>query len=287
MSQAVANFRALAEERGVQLGMNCCCNGVHWVAIDPERTRQVLANLIGNAIKFTSEGRVDVALETTGGRLVVDVVDTGVGIPEASRGRMFEPFMQADSSTTRRFGGTGLGLAISRQLARAMGGDVELVRSDATGSHFRFSAHAPAAAPPVVATAAPAARAPERFDGLRVLVVDDDATNQVIAQRLLGKLGAEATVVGDGMAAVEAAQNGAYDLILMDLMMPVMGGIEAAQRIRASTGQSKAAPIVAFSASTFASDHAAAQAAGMNGFLEKPVRLAGVRDVLRQFVRPR
>ena len=247
LTRIVDHFRASARERGIGLALRF--DSEHqWVDLDFERVRQVLANLIGNAVKFTRQGAIKVDARSEGDLLIVDVIDTGVGIPESSRARLFEPFMQADSSTTRSFGGTGLGLTISRQIARAMAGEVELVSSDDSGSHFRFSLLAPPCDGAVHATDEEPGDSDQTFPGIRVLVAEDDPTNQVIARRLLERLGAETAVAGDGAEAVAAATRERFDLVLMDLMMPVLDGIEATRQIRASDGPCRDTPIVAFSA---------------------------------------
>jgi two-component system, sensor histidine kinase len=281
MNQIVDHFRAAANERGIDLIVHLEFDtGVH-VNIDLDRTRQVMANLIGNAIKFTEEGMVSVRVSRPGDdALAIDVLDTGPGISEDGQSRLFEPFVQADSTTTRRYGGTGLGLAISRQVARALGGDVRLTRSDVEGTSFRFTLRAPACEAPAVASAAAGITAPQRLGHARVLVVDDDPTNQRIAARMLDKLGIEATVVADGQEAIDITATTRFDLILMDMMMPRVDGLAATRCIRGRRGPGAGTPILAFTAAAFDTDRQAAQEAGMNGFLEKPVRMETLRRAL-------
>lgn len=286
LTEIVGHFDAIAAERGIELRLRSDFTNDVWVQLDFERVRQVLANLIGNAMKFTTEGCIEVSAQTEGDLLLVDVIDSGVGIPDASKDHLFEPFMQADSSTTREFGGTGLGLTISRQLARAMSGEVELIRSDRDGTHFRFSLLAPTCDGCPTTPSATAPDANETFAGTRVLVAEDDATNQLIARRLLEKLGIETAVANNGVEAILATEQERFDLVLMDLMMPSLDGIEATRRIRASDGPCRDVPIVAFSAAALEADREAAQQAGMTGFLEKPARLAAVRGVLRRYLAP-
>ena len=287
LSQIVEHFRALAHDRGVELVLRVDCPDHPYVAIDLERVRQVLANLIGNALKFTANGNVVVrAMALDDGTIAIDVQDTGIGIPAESTRALFEPFTQVDASVTRRFGGTGLGLSISRQLARAMGGDVTLVHSDQHGSWFRFTFAAPRCAAPADGDETAAAGADRSCAGATVLVVDDDATNQLIATRLLRRLGIETTVVGDGVQAVNAAGKRRFDLILMDMMMPNLGGADATRQIRAGDGPCRDAPIIAFSAAAFDADRAVAANAGMNGFIEKPARLDSLRALLRTHLPP-
>lgn len=277
-------FHASARERGIDLRVTIDIADEVCLAMDGDRVRQIASNLLGNALKFTQEGHVDLRAHMTAkNKLTVDVRDTGIGVPPEHQARLFEPFVQADASTTRRFGGTGLGLSISRQLARAMNGEVELVQSSERGSHFRMRITADPVAAPHSLTGCPTDTATQvRFAGKRVLVAEDDPTNQRIATRMLNKLGIDVTIAVDGALAVEAANAHGYDLILMDLMMPNMSGIDAANRIRSGDGPCKQIPIVAFSAAAMGHDREAAIEAGMSGFIEKPARLAGLRKALLQ-----
>lgn len=277
-------FRASARERGIDLRVSIDVHDDVCLAMDGDRVRQIISNLLGNALKFTKRGHVDLRAHMTAtNKLTVDVRDTGIGVAPEHQIRLFEPFVQADASTTRRFGGTGLGLSISRQLARAMDGDVELVQSSEQGSHFRMRVKAEPTAAPKTYASNPADPANlVEFTGKRVLVAEDDATNQRIATKMLNKLGIEVTVAVDGALAVEAANADDYDLILMDLMMPNMSGIDAAGVIRAGDGPCRDIPIVAFSAAAMGPDRDAAIAAGMSGFVEKPARLADLRAALLQ-----
>jgi two-component system, sensor histidine kinase len=282
MASMVEFFHAAANERGVVLKTRIDTPDDLWLLIDGDRVRQIVANLLGNALKFTQEGQVEVHVhQPDSNRLNIDVRDTGIGVSEEDRVRLFEPFVQAGASTTRRFGGTGLGLTISRQLAIAMDGDVELVHSDTNGSHFRLSIVVEASnAPNTSKGNVDLTITDASFDGVHILVAEDDLTNQRIARKMLEKLGVVTTVVSDGLHAVSAAQKGHFDLILMDLMMPNLNGMEATFQIRSGEGPCSRVPIVAFSAAALGSDRDAAIAAGMSGFIEKPARLAGLREAL-------
>lgn len=282
INRIVEFFRASARERGVDLRLRIDAPDDLWLSMDADRVRQILSNLLGNALKFTQEGHVDLSVHLPSPDLLtVDVRDTGVGVDSESQHRLFEPFVQADASTTRRFGGTGLGLSISRQLAVSMGGDVELVHSDHSGSHFRMCITAePVCAPPIVEGRAVDPAAQVSFAGSVVLVAEDDLTNQRIARMMLERLGVTTVVVSDGLLAVDAADTSHFDLILMDLMMPNLNGIEATNRIRSGGGPCSNVPIIAFSAAALGADRAAAIDVGMSGFLEKPARLAGLRATL-------
>ena len=245
---------------------------------DAGRLRQVLLNLVGNAIKFTEKGsvtvsvaRADAAAEPT--RLRVAVADTGIGIPPDAHGQLFAEFTQADTSIARRFGGTGLGLAICRRIVAAMGGDIGVDSEHGRGSTFWFTV--PLAAP--TGEAKEAARE-AAVRPLRVLVAEDNAVNQQVAVGLLERRGHRVDVVGDGRAAVDAVAAGAYDVVLMDVHMPVLDGIDAARAIRQLTGPPGAVPIIALSATAMPEEVAACLAAGMNDHLAKPIdpaRLAG------------
>ena len=280
VSAAVSNFEAQALTKGVALELQIAADVPEWVRIDPARTRQVVANLVGNAVKFTSRGSVRVEVDRVSPeRLRIDVRDSGIGVPEEARGRLFRPFEQVDGSRTRRYGGSGLGLSIARQLARAMGGDVELHTTSEQGSVFRFEFQfEPAEAQQRIADEARADVALP--SGLRVLVAEDERTNQLIIRRLLTRLAVECDVVSDGLQAVEAIEYEAYDLVLMDMMMPNLSGIDACRRIRSSDVEWRDLPIVACSAAVFDTDRQEASRAGMDGFLSKPVRLEQLRETL-------
>ena len=217
------------------------------VLIDANRVRQVLLNLIGNAIKFTEQGhvRVTVAHDAQAGRLKVDIKDTGPGLSEAQQDSLFRRFSQVDGSSTRRFGGTGLGLAISKGLVEAMGGDIGLQSMVGEGSTFYFSIPAPA-----VPADIPENPEPDevRLRGARILVVDDDAINRDLVRSILAPLGVELSEAADGERGVTVAAATAFDAILMDIRMPELDGFAAASRIRQGAAASRTTPIIAFSA---------------------------------------
>ena len=249
---------------------------------DAVRLQQVLINLLGNAIKFTEAGRVTLRVEPAGGeawrhdgqtRLRFAVVDTGIGIAADKRQVIFDAFRQADGSTTRKFGGTGLGLSISASLARLMGGQLEVESRQGEGSTFHFEASFAVA--PVVAEAGPArvSEVREAPAGLTVLVAEDNLVNQKVIQLLLERLGHRVVIVDDGRAACERSAALDIDLVLMDVQMPVMDGLEATRAIRTreeSNGERRL-PIVALTARAMREDARACKQAGMDGFVTKPV----------------
>lgn len=282
-------LRPRAVEQGIDLLMEFSGPVPAYVRSDPTRLRQVLVNLVGNAIKFTAEGGVHVLVRYLPGKnelLEFDVLDTGEGMTAEQAERLFRPFTQADSTTTRRHGGTGLGLTISRQLAQMLGGDLWLQYSTpGIGTMFRFTVAAvaaaasdtapPAASAPVAATPGglPAKAVSMTLSGCRVLLADDVPVNQKLVKHFLTKAGATVTVTSNGQEAVAEALAAwtalrPYDVILMDMLMPVMDGYQASTQLRASgyTG-----PIVALTANSMSSDREKCLAAGCDDFSSKPI----------------
>jgi PAS domain S-box-containing protein len=271
--EGVANLlRPQAEERGLWL-RTMIAPGVGWVSVDPVRLRQMLFNLIGNAVKFTLDGGVEVRLTATGGgpqkRLRVEIEDTGIGIAQEAQISLFQRFHQADSSTTRRFGGSGLGLAITRRLAELMDGQVGLRSQEGIGSTFWFEIAAPLAEPDI----APELEAPADgwLNGMRILIVEDNPTNRLIASRMLDSLGASVETANDGAEGVEVASRAPFDLILMDVQMPVMDGVTATRAIRRLPAPAGEIPIVAMTANVFTHQQEGYREAGMTGAVSKPL----------------
>jgi CheY-like chemotaxis protein/HPt (histidine-containing phosphotransfer) domain-containing protein len=242
----------------------------------------VLLNLVGNAIKFTEAGsvRVEVArAECAGDRLPVRVavVDTGVGISQEAQARLFEEFSQADRSITRRFGGTGLGLAIAKRIVQAMGGEIGVESAAGRGSTFWFTVpFAPARAEMVAASA----RVDVPMPPLRILLAEDNLVNQQVALGLLRRRGHTVDVVGDGGAAFDAVRARTYDVVLMDVHMPNVDGIEATREIRRLPGDKGRVPILALSATAMRGEAETALAAGMDGTLAKPIDPVVLASVL-------
>jgi PAS domain S-box-containing protein len=249
---------------------------------DAGRIRQVLHNLASNAVKFTDAGEISIAVQCVacGDAATLDwsVSDTGIGIAADQLGGLFDAFVQADSSITRRFGGSGLGLAISKQIVEQMGGSIGVVSEPGHGSRFCFRLTLPLAHDAAMAVRDPREAAEalrQRLAALgrplRVLLAEDNPTNQFVISRLLKGFEVELDIAADGQLAVQAAQRASYDLICMDMRMPEMDGLEATRMIRGRAGPSRQAPIVAMTANAFPEDVAACREAGMDDFVAKPV----------------
>jgi PAS domain S-box-containing protein len=304
----VASMAVQAHAKGLELSCQIDPNVPALLRGDPGRLRQVLTNLVGNAVKFTQDGEVIIgaSLESEKGETVIlriSVRDTGIGIPEERRSMIFDKFTQADASTTRRYGGTGLGLAISRQLVGLMGGDMRVESEEGEGSTFWFTvplqkqareAALPAPQPSDVRGFRELKRV--RFEaGVRILLVEDNITNQQVALGILEKLGLEADAVNNGVEALKALETIPYDLVLMDVQMPVMDGIEATRRIRNVEREpptsdlrpptSGRLPIVAMTAHAMEGDRERCLDAGMNDYLSKPIDPQALADVLRRWLR--
>jgi len=262
---------------------------------DPHRLRQVLLNLLSNAIKFTEQGEVAVEFSsnTKPGEvceLHCAVRDSGIGLSEGSRQKLFQPFIQGDTSITRKFGGTGLGLAISRKLVELMGGTIGVTSAEGSGSTFWFNirlekSHAPCRVIAASLAAAPKPSQPLEPPWLRVLLVEDNLVNQIVATHQLRKLGCEIEVVGNGLEALAAWQRGAHDLIFMDSQMPEMDGLEATRRIRLLEKEGALAPIpiVAMTASAMEGDRQSCMQAGMDDYISKPVKLEEISKLLTRY----
>ncbi len=300
--EVMAMLRVPAAEKGLRLDIEVSPDTPAPVITDPGRVRQVLFNLVGNAVKFTETGSVRVVVSCDGvdaGRatLRLTVTDTGIGIPEDKQPLLFEKFMQADASTTRRFGGTGLGLAISKGLVDGLGGTIGVTSAVGEGACFWFTIVAPIAVAPApsrdvswslasLAMPAPAARQdvaavdPSR----RVLVAEDNPVNQRVAVAMLQKLGYVADVAGDGHEAVRMAQATRYAVILMDCHMPGLDGYEATRQLERLLPPESRPPVVAMTAAGVEGARERCLSAGMADYLLKPVELPKLRAMLDRWV---
>jgi signal transduction histidine kinase/ActR/RegA family two-component response regulator/HPt (histidine-containing phosphotransfer) domain-containing protein len=283
----------VAESKGVDLVVDVAPALPERVQSDPTRLRQLLNNLVGNAIKFSAarggcRGRVSVRAELAAPRqLRIEIADNGIGMNADTVDRLFTPFMQAESSTQRRFGGTGLGLAICQRIVELMGGRIAVTSQPGTGSTFTVTmpfepAAAAAAAEPAPALTGPAA------DGARILVAEDDATNQKVIVRQLALLGHAADVARTGSEALQRWRSGSYGLLLTDLHMPEMDGYALAAAIRGEeqARQRPRLPIVALTATALAGEAERALAAGMDDYLTKPLLLPRLKAALERRLVP-
>ena len=250
-----------------------------WVSGDAARLRQIVTNLVSNAVKFTRSGGVSIQLHAAAPidglrRVKISVTDTGIGIPENIAPKLFQKFFQADGSSTRIYGGTGLGLSISRELARMMGGDIAVQSVAGVGSTFTLELPMPIPAGDAVLEVSTGALVPNR--PLRILIAEDNATNRQVLGLILEMISANVTFSFDGAEAVQTYAAADFDIVLMDLQMPVMTGLEAARSIRAfesATGR-QPTPILAVTANARPRDVAACSEAGMDGHVAKPVDAA-------------
>jgi signal transduction histidine kinase/FixJ family two-component response regulator len=290
-----------ARRKGLTLSCQMDWDAPPRIIGDPQRLRQVLINLVSNAVKFTSRG--EVVLTITGRsdgasatRLRLTISDTGIGISDEEIGRLFQPFSQADMSTSRKYGGSGLGLAISHRLIELMGGSISVASTPGAGSTFTVDFTAPesttntptiiTAHPTGVPAPPPMARPNDPSDvkpGRRVLLVEDHPLNQQVARAMLGKLGCEVTVASSGVEGVSLAGSGAFDLILMDCQMPEVDGLEATRRIRAREGSGTRTPIVALTANALNGDRERCLEAGMDDYLTKPLTSTPLRAMLERW----
>jgi CheY-like chemotaxis protein len=297
MNEVVNVLRMKAEQQSLSLSINLRGAIPETIQADPTRLRQILMNLVGNAIKFTAEGgvRIVASMEEKGGQpfLRFEVTDTGIGMTQEQIGRLFQEFMQADSSVTRRFGGTGLGLAISKRLTEAMGGQIAVRSEPGVGSTFYFSIATGdlSGVPMLDAEQASekfrsAARSKQHglrvyFKTARVLITDDTPANRQLAGLVLRKAGLTVDEAENGAIAVEKASCGTYDLLLMDMQMPVMDGFTATRTLR---DQGLKTPILAFTANVMEQDRQRCVAAGCSGFLTKPINIDLLLSTIAEYL---
>jgi signal transduction histidine kinase/CheY-like chemotaxis protein len=277
LREVVALFQPLALEKGITLSVTVDSSVPKGVVGDPVRLKQVFTNLVGNAVKFTLRGGVQVSARVEGAHLVVAVEDSGIGMTTEAASRLFRPFEQLESSTTRRFGGTGLGLAITHRLVSLMHGTLDVQSQPGVGSRFTLTLPCEPVELPLAEVTTESARV---ASSLKVLVVDDNAINLAVAEGLVRKLGFSSARAANGREAVSRCTAERFDLILMDLHMPELDGTDAAKAIRAG-GPNQRTPIVALTASVLREELDGALACGMNGVLTKPLQREALAETLR------
>ncbi len=286
VESAVSLLEPQARARGNKLIWSVASDVPGWAVGDEGRLRQVLLNLAGNAVKFTRGGEVRITVAAAGPvgadfRLRITVSDTGIGIPADALPRLFQNFNQADGSISRRFGGTGLGLSICKKLAGLMDGDITVTSREGEGSTFCFEVPCGvAAAPAAGVVAGPAQILPAR--PLRVLVAEDNHTNQILIRHLLARDGHHCDIVADGREAVDAVGGQPYDVILMDAQMPEMDGVAATRAIRAMAGPVATIPIVMLTANAMAGDRERYLDAGASDYVSKPIDPAVLLPILQR-----
>ncbi|MCB1646619.1 MAG: response regulator [Pseudomonadales bacterium] len=296
VSSVIALLKSQALNKGIALSTDLSQLPDQQITGDPGRVRQILMNLIGNAVKFTDSGEVSVTVSTLQRNnqawLRFEIQDSGIGIPEENIPQLFESFVQADSSITRNYGGSGLGLAISKGLVGAMGGEIGVQSQLNTGSLFWFEVPTTFVATAVSEAACEGNFTVPDFDAeqpgaLEILIVEDNVTNQMVISKLVQNLGHRTDIVSDGQEAVDAVSQKRYDLVYMDVRMPRMDGITACTLIRAHEGEHEHTPIIALTANATSDDVQACLAAGMDGFLSKPVNKDKVQGSLRHLTASR
>jgi signal transduction histidine kinase/CheY-like chemotaxis protein len=284
---AHAAFSASAAKKGLAFDLRIEDSARGFFAGDAGRVRQVLVNLIANALKFTEAGEVEVEVSGAAQGVRISVRDTGVGIAPARAEQIFEKFVQADSSTTRRFGGTGLGLAICKELCTAMGGTIAVKSELGRGSCFTVDLPLASATAPVETPADEAAHSP-LAKAVRVLAAEDNAVNQLVLRAVLDHMGVESVIVESGAAAVSAWETADFDLILMDIQMPKMDGPTATREIRAREAAAgrRRIPIIALTANAMTDQVESYAGFGMDGFVAKPIDIAALHAAIAKFSEP-
>jgi len=284
MRGVAAAYQPLAETKGLSFELNIDEDARGAYLGDSPRIRRVLYSLADNAVKFTKAGGVVLWASVEQGQLVLRVADSGIGIGEADREHLFEGFFQADGTLTRRYGGAGVGLAVCGQITGLMGGTIEAVSKPGEGS--TFTVKLPLTRVQAADESAPATpvEAPERAENLRVLAAEDNATNQLVLRTLLAAVGISPTVVENGREALAAWENQDWDIVLMDIQMPEMDGVEATRAIRQrerETGRART-PIIAVTANAMTHQVAEYAAVGMDGVVPKPIDTVCLFEVLDQ-----
>jgi CheY-like chemotaxis protein len=306
VEKVAADFIDECAKKNLTLQVRCAPDLPPIVTVDHVRIRQVLKNLVGNAVKFTEQGRIEIAAarapEAGTEAVRFTVSDTGIGIPHERQGDLFKPFFQVDSSSARRYGGTGLGLALAKRLVELLGGQITCESTPGQGSRFTFTVRAPMPqhdnAPPPRLAAAPAA--PEardtipsgapgsdktefaRLHPMRVLVVEDNLVNTKVLTLILGKLGYKADTAANGLEALQRLEERRFDVVFMDLQMPELDGLEATKRFRERVPVTSPPYILAFTANASQEDRGACVAAGMHDFESKPANIEKITRALER-----
>lgn len=287
LHQALEHHHQVATAKGIEFNLQATIHDGYEYWVDEVRLTQILFNVVGNAIKFTQHGSVDVRLVTTRDGLEINIEDTGIGIDSQRIDNLFSPFIQADDSITRNFGGTGLGLAITKHLVELMQGKIQVESELGKGSKFsiilplksRSSDHV-AAVP--ASDSEPSNKSVIANVGRHILVVEDTKTNQMVIKLLLNRMGYNVTIAENGQQAIDiVAKKPAFDLIFMDISMPVMDGIEATRMLRA---KQISAPIIALTAHSMHSDHEVCLGAGMNDIILKPIRSKELQRITDRYL---
>jgi PAS domain S-box-containing protein len=292
VEEAVSPLAVTANSKGIRLQCDVARGIPNCVFGDPARIRQVITNLVGNAVKFTDEGRVIVTVgisEATAETVSIQVAvkDTGIGIPDDQCARLFHRFSQADNSSKRKHGGSGLGLAISRELVELMGGRIGVETEAGKGSMFWFTLTLPTErlhTPLLSEQSEDVFDLPAKPATKRILVAEDNEVNRRIALRILEKSGFEAEAVGNGRLALEALKKDHYDLVLMDVQMPDMDGFETTTAIRKLDTAVREIPIIAMTANAMSGDRERCIASGMDDYISKPVNLSQLRSTLERWI---
>lgn len=296
VNDVVAMFNPKAKEKGLSLTVNCSQLEKTIVKGDPVRLRQILFNLIGNAIKFTSDGSVTVTVSlqkenSDDCTFHFEVRDTGVGISKEKISMLFNNFQQLDPSNTRKFGGTGLGLAISKRLITLMNGSIDVASSEGVGSTFSFNLIFKKTTTQSLSSVHSAKQINKQFEipkyngSITILLVEDNQINQYVSKKIFEKIGITVDIVSNGIEAIGALEQKKFDLVFMDIHMPEMDGIQATRIIRnpASTALNSSIPIIAITASAMTSDREECRNAGMNDFISKPFAINAIIDIVERW----